>query len=100
MPLSSASTFDEIRDSYKDNATYVEDGSVTKAKAFVTACIMLLLELPKQASTRESSLALSPELIKDQMDSANRWLAANDTSADSASSTVRVTRSSFRDFRT
>ena len=52
--LTSASTLTDVQNAYVDNASYAEDASIAKAKAFVTACRILLLKLPAEAGTRES----------------------------------------------
>ena len=92
--LSSSSTLTEIQNAYVDNASYAEDGSVSKAKAFITACRILLLKLPAEAGTRESHVRLSPDLISKEMAEARAWLQANDTT-----STSTVTRVSFENCR-
>ena len=61
--LSSSSTLAQVQDAYVDNASYAEDASVAKAKAFVTACRILLLKLPAEAGTRESHVRLNPAEI-------------------------------------
>lgn len=61
MPsLTSASTLAQVEASYDDNASYAEDASVAKAKAFVTACRILLRRLPAEAGTRESQCGSTP----------------------------------------
>lgn len=51
--LSSSSSYQEIVDSYEDNASWFEDGSATKAAAFVTACKFLIRRIPKRQSSGE-----------------------------------------------
>ncbi|HEX8911075.1 MAG TPA: hypothetical protein VF796_01865 [Humisphaera sp.] len=75
--LNSTSTLAEIEAAYMDNASYAEDGSAAKARAFVTACRLLILKTPKMTGTREAQLTLSPELLAGQIDEANAWLASN-----------------------
>jgi hypothetical protein len=96
--LSSSSTLEQIQAAYDDNASYFEDGSVPKAKAFVTACRLLLRQTPVATGTREGQLTLRPELIQAEMKSAIEWLQANDTTA-GRSGGPRVTSVSFEDFR-
>src|SRR5687768_3075117 len=93
--LSSSSALTEVEAAYDDNASYAEDGSVAKAKAFVTACRILLHRLPAEAGTRESHMRLSPELIRKEMEEAKAYVAANDTSISDAGGT-RVTLGSFQ----
>lgn len=77
--LDSSSTLDQIKDAYADNASYAEDGSATKAKAFITACRLLLLKLPNVASKGGESLEFDRSLLRDQIEDASRFVAANDT---------------------
>lgn len=76
--LNSASTLDEIRASYADNASYAEDQDVMKARAFLTACRLLLLHLPKRASHagRAEEVELDLSVIQGEMKAAKAWLAA------------------------
>ena len=96
--LTSSSTLAQVKAAYIDNASYAEDVSVTKAKAFVTACRILLLKLPAEAGTRESHVRLNPELIQKEMAEARTWIAANDT-ASTGSAGPRVTFGGFERFR-
>ena len=79
--------------SYVDNASYAEDGSVAKAKAFVTACRILLLKLPAEAGTRESHVRLNPAEISREKHDAEAWVQANDATGGGP----RVTRGQFRE---
>lgn len=45
--LNEHATFEEVKASYRRNASYEEDNSVTKARRFVTA-IRFLLAMPKR----------------------------------------------------
>jgi len=75
--LDSTSTLADIKAAYADNASYAEDGSTAKAKAFVTACRLLLIKIPKRTAKDNSELEMDTKLIREEMDSANQWLAAN-----------------------
>ena len=78
--LSSASTLDQIKTSCMDNASYEEDGSVAKCKAFITACRILLIKLPRKAQDGGSEeIELDVKLIRMELDSAIVWLQGNDT---------------------
>lgn len=98
--LSSSSSFAEIRAAFDDNASYEEDGSVIKAKAFVTACRMLLRRMPKRASVGGGGgaggheLETDPAVIKEMMTDAQEWIAANDVVAGG-----RTTYADFTNFR-
>src|SRR5688572_20583284 len=95
--LSSASTLAQVEAAYDDNASYTEDGSVAKAKAFGTACRFLLRRLPAEADTRESHVRLSPEELRRSIAEALAWIQANDTAGDSGG--PRVTRVSSENGR-
>jgi len=97
--LSSSSTLVEVKAAYDDNASYEEDASVSKAKAFVTACRFLLRRLPKRSagSAGSGEIELNSEQIERQLEEARKWVAANDTAP--ATSVGHTRHSSFRDFR-
>ena len=77
--LTSASTLTQIKAAYMDNASYSEDNSLTKGKAFVTACRFLLLKLPTRASHAGEEIQLDPRMIQDEMKIALRWIGSNAT---------------------
>lgn len=76
--LSSASTPAQVQAAYADNASYMEDGSPTKARTFITACRMLLLQLPARAEHgRGGRIEMNVTLLREQIDEARRWLATS-----------------------
>ena len=97
--LSSASTTAEVRAAYDNNASWFEDQSAAKARAFVTACNILLARLPKRVSRSASSAANEIELdlvqIEKQRTAASKWLV----SSGGGSGGNRVRHLSFRNFR-
>lgn len=93
--LTSANTVDEIRAAYADNQSFETDGSVTKARAFIEACNLLLLTLPKSVGVGETNAAMNPEMIQKQLDFARRWVALNNT----ANNGGGVRHLSFRNLR-
>ena len=96
--LSSASTLQQIKDAYADNASYEEDASVAKAKIFITACRLLLVKLPKRAvhgGRGGEEVELEPDLIRDELASAQKWLAVQPDTSGSGT----VTHVSFENFR-
>lgn len=97
--LTSSSTLAEIQASYIDNASYAEDGSVAKAKAFITACRVLLLKMPKSSNSREAGATYNSDLILKEMEAAQAWVAANDSSPTNTSGGPSVSRLSFENFR-
>ena len=78
--LSSTSTLAEINAAYADNASYLEDNSPAKARAFVTACRLLVLKLPKRTSKggrgQGEEVELDPRLLAEQITEAKRFLTA------------------------
>ena len=98
--ITSASTIDQVEAAYIDNASYAEEGSVAKARAFVTACRVLLLKMPKETGSRDSRLTLNPELIHQEMSLAQDWINASDSGASSSQAGgPNVSRMSFEEFR-
>jgi len=88
--LSSASTFDQVVASYKDNASYEEDGSVSKARAFVTACRLLIVMLPKRTrGPEDGELETDPTRLTKEMEEARQWIA-NNSSSSASSGAVRL----------
>jgi len=98
--LDSTSTLDEVKAAYADNASYSEDGSAAKARAFIVACRILLIKLPERVQHGGSGTAemvqLNLTLINQQLADARAWLAANGAFAGGA----RVRDLSFEEFRT
>jgi len=94
--LSTASTRAEIEAAYDDNASYAEDASPTKARAFITACRLLIRITPKRAAKGgrgEGELELGVEFFRQEIRDAQRWLALNGTSAQP------IKHPSFENFR-
>ena len=95
--LNSASSLDDVQASYADSASYHEDGSPAKARAFITACRLLLLLLPKRASrggrAQGEEIELDPRLLAEQITEAKRFLS------ESADRTVPPNTFSFQSFR-
>ena len=94
--LSSTSTLAEIKAAYADNASYVEDNSTAKAAAFVTACRLLLLDLPTRAGQSGATLERDMTLIRGELNAAQSWLASQGTAAVGG---PRVKFASFEDLR-
>jgi hypothetical protein len=94
--LTSASTFTEVQAAYFTNATYLEDASVTKAKAFITACMFLLEMKPRSLSHDGASIDFDFKLIENLMNAAKDYVSINQT-IDGCPS--RVTVKSFKNFR-
>lgn len=93
--LSSSSTYEEVKAAYRDNASYREDSSRSKALAFITACIFLADLTPLSASRDGQST--TKESLLEQQHKAEAWLTANPGSSGSGATRVRF--GDFQDFR-
>jgi hypothetical protein len=98
--LNSSSTIEQIKAAYADNASYSEDASVAKARAFVTACRLLLLKLPKSSGSAGGNVTLSPELIAKEMELAQAYVSDSGATTEQGGAGPRVTHADFRSFRT
>jgi hypothetical protein len=92
--VDSSSTDDDVWDAYDDNASYEEDGSRSKALAFITACRILLRRRPE--STGRGNLTVSFESVARELDACREWLAANPATTGSGSGSGGRVR--FADF--
>jgi hypothetical protein len=72
--LNSASSLADVKAAYADNAAYLEHQSPTEAAAFITACRLLLLQLPQRAVGNGQEIDLDLRQIQLQIDDANRFL--------------------------
>lgn len=77
MALDSNSSLQDVQASYMDNASYLECNDADKARAFVTACRMLLILLPRETSRMNGRIVLSPDLVQREMHTAIQWLQLN-----------------------
>lgn len=91
--LNSSSSCDDIVASYADSASYQEDGDAGKARAFCTACRLLLIKIPQRSSKGDSAIEMNVSVIKQQLDGAMAWLALN------GNPTPPVTRAAFNNSR-
>jgi hypothetical protein len=96
--LSSTSTDAEVYAAYDDNASYAEDVSAAKARAFTTAVRILLRRLPAEAGTREGNVRFSPETLRKELEEARDWLIANGSAASGSGAPVAV-RAGFNNYR-
>lgn len=72
--LSSSSTLAEVQAAYDDNASYLEDDSVVKAKAFVTAVRILLRRTPSRAEKGSNAQGWNHESLRKELEEARDWL--------------------------
>ena len=76
-----------------DNASYAEDGSITKARAFVTACRILLLR-PRSMAHGADRTDLAPEVIREELKAAQDWIGSYQSASDGG-----VSYQSMEDYR-
>ena len=97
VALDSTSTNAEVRAAYDDNASYDDDQSVAKARAFRTACRMLIRRLTEQSSDGDQSLSRRENLrqLREELSRVEQWLGQHDTDR----SPPRVVNGDFRNFR-
>ena len=100
--ITSTSTIADIEAAYLTNLSYEEDASVSKGKAFVSACRAILAIRPEEAvkgggGKSGSSLRFNVAAVQAQLEACQRWLAANDdTGSDSSGSVRHVDFANFR----
>lgn len=96
--LSSASTLTEVEAAYDDNAAYAESGSASMARAFCTACRILLRRVAKRTAHGGQwgfELEIDPRVVQQELQQAQAWLA----SAPAASTDGGVKYTDFSNFR-
>lgn len=86
--LDSQSTNAEVWSSYDDSASYEEDQSIGKCRAFITAANILLRRRPSLSTVDGNTQAFDPKPIQDALKVARAWIAANDTRRSSRPSAV------------
>lgn len=77
--VDSSSTDAQVQAAYDDNASYAEDRSVAKARAFLTAARILLRREYAALSDGGSSGQKRVDLIQKEIDSAKEWLERFET---------------------
>lgn len=96
MSLTSASSHDDIVAAYVDNSDYADGaGDVSKARAFVQSCRILLIKRPSSAAHGPESASFDMRLLREEMLAAQSWLNANDSTL----SAGRVRFASFENIR-
>lgn len=96
--VSSSSTDAQVIAAIEDNASYREDESEPKCRAYITACrIYLRRNLITQVSTDGTSTTINSQLIRDELQTAIKWLDA--FAAGGLGSTGRVRHYSVQSFR-
>lgn len=82
-------TLTELRDALWDNASFEEDSSATKAKAFITAATRWLALEAGQQSDQGSSLTYSHAQVEKLLQRARQYIAANPATTTANTSRVR-----------
>lgn len=77
--LDSQSTNAEVWSSYDDNASYEEDQSIIKCRAFVTAANILLRRRPTSSSIAGNEQVFDAKVVENALIRARTWAAANET---------------------
>ena len=76
------------QEAYLDNADYDENASVSKARAFRTACRQLIVLLPSSAmrgaGSNQQAMGFRIEEVRKALEAVECWLAVNDTSGNPA----------------
>lgn len=76
--LTSSSTAGEIEAAYLDNASYEEDGSVAKARAFITACrFKIHLLADSAASPQGHQASIRTEKYQREIEAAQSFIRAS-----------------------
>lgn len=79
--LTSSSTFAQVEAEYDNNASYEEDASTSKARAFITALRILIRRVPEESRNAGSSVRYNIAQLREELAEARAWLAANDDAA-------------------
>jgi hypothetical protein len=93
--VDSSSNLAEVEAAYDDNASYAEDQSTTKARAFVTACRILIRRYPSSQASGDAAVTLPLTQIKQELDAAVEWMQMWDVDR----SPTEVSWADMSDFR-
>lgn len=79
--LNGSSSLAQIKAAFGDAASYAEDDSITKARAFKTAVILLMQRTPKRTriggSGSGEEIEFDHATLRRFLDDVNRWIAAH-----------------------
>lgn len=93
--VDSSSTLAQVEAAYDDNSSYLEDNSVAKARAFITAARILIRRYPSAQSSGDATVTLPITQIKQELDEARMWLEMRDVDR----SPTEVSWADMSDFR-
>lgn len=94
--LNGSSTTAAVQAAYDANASYAEDNSITKAKAFITACRILLRRTASNMVKGSNQVSLNVPVLQRELEKAQEWFEARDPDANIRPVATRV---DFRNFR-
>lgn len=97
--VTSASTDEEVNAALDDNADYDVSASVVKAKNYIVAARIYLRRKAEEMTKGGVSVRDDYQKTTEALAKAERWWAANDSSAVTASGGGRVRQFSFEEFR-
>lgn len=100
MPFDDNAKLDELKSALWDNADFKEAGSVSKARAYITAATRVLSLVPENSSTREGQLGFNMVEIRRRLESAEAFVSSSSEATETAAAGgPSVTRMSFEQFR-
>ena len=82
--LSSSSTRADVEAAYADDASYAEDASVPNARAFVTACRLLILKYSREHEHAAGVASDGGRRDPAEKAAAEKWLESHDAGSASA----------------
>ena len=91
-----AVSYQEAFDAYLNNADFEESSSLSKAKAFVTACVQLAVLLPSSSSFQGSAQSFDVASIKSAQTRALDWIQAYEANTTNPAVRYFNFRSDFR----
>jgi len=97
--LSSSSTLTEVNAAYADNASYFEDASATKARAFTTACRILISKLATEQAVGAERVRLDENIrqLREEIKAAEAYANANSTNAANRGSVRQIGTRNLRE---
>ena len=90
--VSSSSTDAEVRAALDDSASYEEDGSIAKCRAYVTALRIWIRRLSERKSTADADTRREIDLstLSKEMENARAWMSENGGETDTQAAQVSL----------
>lgn len=79
--LDGNSTTAAVQAAYDTNCSYAEDNSIAKARAFITACRILLRRSASNIVKGSNQVSLNIPVLQNELDRATAWFEARDPNA-------------------